>query len=147
MHRLTCTLMHAHTNPVFQRAQLPELHRWRTATWRADPDSPPRRTHYTHKQIYRVYDTPKNRHVQYTLKKRERETPTDRIGPKTETAEPYCTDVYYSLKTNGIHHGTWSGITPYVLGLEKQVSFWRLDPTLMSHKNACHRVLACLSSW
>lgn len=103
--------------------------------------------HITRTNRYIVYDTPKNRHVQYTLKKRERETPTDRIGPKTETAEPYCTDVYYSLKTNGIHQGTWSGITPYVLGLEKQVSFWRLDPTLMSHKHACHRVLACLSSW
>lgn len=41
-----CTYTQTHTNPVFQRAQLPEQHRWRTATWRADPDSPPRQTYY-----------------------------------------------------------------------------------------------------
>lgn len=45
-----CTYTQTHTNPVFQRAQLPEQHRWRTATWRADPDSPPRQTYYRYIQ-------------------------------------------------------------------------------------------------
>lgn len=45
-----CTYTQTHTNPVFQRAQLPEQHRWRTATWRVDPDSPPRQTYYRYIQ-------------------------------------------------------------------------------------------------
>lgn len=93
MHAYTYT----HTNPVFQRAQLPELHRWRTATWRADPDSPPRQTcwthTHTHTDIYSMWYTEIK--DMYSLHREALNMQTERERERPETGTSHRADVYH----------------------------------------------------
>lgn len=132
-HKHPYASMYAHTNPVFQRAQLPEQHRWRTATWRADPDSPPRQTHYTDTQvyIYTAYDTKKtHRKDTHTCKQ---------IEATVGSLHSFNVLMWLNHLTRTYHLGIWIEIMRFMLDFRLRCC--TIIPEFRSFPNHSHNLL------